>query len=85
MEIDEYIYCHTTAKFSGTEDVFAYKGKKYKVSSKNDERIWFMNESENEHCWPLYDNETINQFHKYFSTIPIILTEYKIKNHTFNL
>ncbi len=82
----EYIYCHTTAKFSGGADgVFAYKGKKYKVSSKDEREIMFIDETNGEHLWPLNSNELINLFNKYFSVRPMILTEYKIKKHTFNL
>ena len=83
----EYIYCHTTAKFSGTDGggVFAYKGKKYKVSSKDEREIMFIDETNGEHIWPLNSNELINLFNKYFSVRPMILTEYKIKKHTFNL
>lgn len=87
MEVGEHIYCHTTAKFSGTdgtEGVFAYKGKKYKVSSKDEREIMFIDETNGEHLWPLNSNELINLFNKYFSVRPIILTEYKIKKHTFN-
>lgn len=86
MEIDEYIYCHTTAKFSGdVEGVFAYKGKKYKVNSKDEREIMFTDETGGEHIWPLNSDEFINLFNKYFSVRPMILTEYKIKKHTFNL
>lgn len=85
MEIGEYIYCHTTGRMNGDGEVFAYKGKKYKVDSRNPERIWFIDEGKNDHCWPLEDENSINLFHKYFSVRPIILAEYKIKNHTFNL
>lgn len=82
----EYIYCHTTAKFSGgAEGVFAYKGKKYKVTSKDGREIMFTDETGGDHLWSLNSSESINLFNKYFSVIPIILTEYKIKNHTFNL
>ena len=88
MEVGEYIYCHTTAKFSdtdGTEGVFAYKGKKYKVNSKDEREIMFIDETNGEHLWPINSNESINLFNKYFSVRPFILTEYKIKKHTFNL
>ena len=85
MEVGEYIYCHTTAKFSDTEGVFAYKGKKYKVNSKDEREIMFTDETNGEHLWPLNSNELINLFNKYFSVRQIILTEYKIKKHTFNL
>lgn len=87
MEVGEYIYCHTTAKFSGTDGggVFAYKGKKYKVISKDEREIMFIDETNGEHLWTLNSNELINLFNKYFSVRPMILTEYKIKKHTFNL
>ncbi len=87
MEVGEYIYCHTTAKFSGTDGggVFAYKGKKYKVNSKDEREIMFTDETGGDHLWSLNSSESINLFNKYFSVRPIILTEYKIKKHTFNL
>lgn len=83
MKIGEYIYCHTTGRMNGDGEIFVYKGCRYKITERGNGHIWFTDENNKDHCWPLDDNESIDLFHKYFSVIPKILTKYKTNAHTF--
>lgn len=64
MKIGDYITCIKTGEMADSDDVFAYKGKKYQITKiTSPTRIEITSEIGEEHSWSIKDDD---EFHEYF-------------------